>query len=153
MAVPARNITIIASNASKRLPDGITSYVYDPVKPEPPGLAKLLAACDASAARFLNPGHPYLEATRWANSRELVVVLYGHFDDPPSGGSHFNIGLTWMGVATRFRSSRERRSLISVGMTRIASKWTISREIGHLPLAGQRRGYGKSGLRGFHLGR
>ncbi len=49
-------------------------------------LAKLLVAGDPGAAQFLGVGHSYLQAKHWVNSRELLVVLYGHFDEPPQGG-------------------------------------------------------------------
>jgi hypothetical protein len=66
--------------------NGTLSYVYDGVTLQATDLAKLLVAGDPSAARFLNAGHSYLQAKRWLNSRELLVVLYGHFDEPPLGG-------------------------------------------------------------------
>jgi hypothetical protein len=62
------------------------SYVYDPVTLKATDLAKLLVAGDPGAAHFLGVGHSYLHAKRWLNSRELLVVLYGHFDEPPLGG-------------------------------------------------------------------
>src|SRR6266446_4185808 len=62
------------------------SYVYDPATLKPTDLAKLLVAGDPGAAQFLGVGHSYLQARRWVNSRELLVVLYGHFDEPPLGG-------------------------------------------------------------------
>src|SRR5229473_1581972 len=62
------------------------SYVYDPVSLKATDLAKLLVAGDPGAAQFLGVGHSYLQAKRWVNSRELLVVLYGHFDEPPLGG-------------------------------------------------------------------
>lgn len=62
------------------------SYVYDPVTLKATDLAKLLVAGDPGAAQFLGVGHSYLKARRWVNSRELLVVLYGHFDEPPLGG-------------------------------------------------------------------
>ena len=62
------------------------SYVYDPVKLKATDLAKLLVAGDPGAAQFFGVGHSYLHARRWLNSRELLVVLYGHFDEPPLRG-------------------------------------------------------------------
>lgn len=62
------------------------SYVYDPVTLKVTDLAKLLVAGDPGAAEFLGVGHSYLQARRWVNSRELLVVLYGHFDEPPPRG-------------------------------------------------------------------
>jgi hypothetical protein len=62
------------------------SYVYDPVTLKATDLAKLLVAGDPGAAQFLGVGHSYLHARRWVNSGELLVVLYGHFDEPPLGG-------------------------------------------------------------------
>ena len=62
------------------------SYVYDPITLKATDLAKLLVAGDPGAAEFLHVGHSYLHARRWVNSRELILVLYGHFDEPPLGG-------------------------------------------------------------------
>src|SRR5260370_26140930 len=62
------------------------SYVYDPVSLKATDLAKLLVAGDPGAAQFLGVGHSYLQARRWVSSRELLVVLYGHFDEAPLGG-------------------------------------------------------------------
>jgi len=62
------------------------SYVYNPVTLKATDLAKLLVAGDPGAAEFLGVGHSYLQARRWVNSRELLVVLYGHFDEPPPRG-------------------------------------------------------------------
>jgi hypothetical protein len=62
------------------------SYLYDPITLNATDLAKLLVAGDPGAAQFLGAGHSYLHAKRWVNSRELLVVLYGHFDEPPPRG-------------------------------------------------------------------
>jgi hypothetical protein len=62
------------------------SYVYDPATLKVTDLAKLLVAGDPGAAQFLGAGHSYLHAKRWVNSGELLVVLYGHFDEPPPRG-------------------------------------------------------------------
>jgi hypothetical protein len=62
------------------------SYVYDPKKLKTTDLARLLVAGDPGAAKFLGAGHSYLRAKHWVNSRELLVVLSGHFDEPPLGG-------------------------------------------------------------------
>ena|SRR5882672_1910207 len=70
------------------------SYVYDPVTLKVTDLAKLLVAGDPGAAQFLGVGHSYLQAKRWVNSRELLVVLYGHFDEPPLGGFTLQYRLT-----------------------------------------------------------
>jgi hypothetical protein len=59
------------------------SYVYNPATLKATDLAKLLVAGDPGAAQFLGVGHSYLHAKRWVNSRELLVVLYRHFDEPP----------------------------------------------------------------------
>jgi hypothetical protein len=49
-------------------------------------MAEVILAKSADVKRFLNAGHSYVQATRWVDSRELIVVLFGHFDDPPIGG-------------------------------------------------------------------
>lgn len=66
--------------------NGALSYVHDPVTLKTTDLAEVLVAGDPDAAQFLKAGHSYLEAKRWLNSRELLVVLYGHFDEPPPRG-------------------------------------------------------------------
>jgi len=62
------------------------SYVYDPLTLKVTDLAKLLVAGDPSAAQFLGVGHSYLQVRRWVSSRELLLVLFGHFDEPPLSG-------------------------------------------------------------------
>ncbi len=62
------------------------AYASNAVTLKATDLAKLLVAGDPGAAQFLGVGHSYLHAKRWVNSRELLVVLYGHFDEPPLGG-------------------------------------------------------------------
>jgi hypothetical protein len=48
-------------------------------------LARVVLIGDPGAAQFLNAGHSYLEAKRWVNSHELLVVLEGHNDGAPPG--------------------------------------------------------------------
>src|SRR5881296_2427021 len=61
-------------------------YVVDPITLKTTDLAKVIETEDAGMRRFLNAGHSYLRVKRWINSHELLVVLYGHFDDPPPRG-------------------------------------------------------------------
>src|SRR5258708_2573190 len=58
-------------------------YVYDPVTLKVTDLSKVLVARAPKTGECLEAGHSYLKAIRWINSRELIVVLYGHFDEPP----------------------------------------------------------------------
>jgi hypothetical protein len=69
--------------------------VYEPTTLKATDLADLLVAVDPSATQYLKAGHSYLQAKRWVNSGELLVALYGHFDDPPLGGFtlQYRIGL------------------------------------------------------------
>ena len=60
-------------------------YLYEPATLKETELAKVVLAGDPDAALFLNSGHSYLEAKRWINSRELLVVLEGHNDGSPPG--------------------------------------------------------------------
>jgi len=60
-------------------------YVYEPATLKETDLAKVVLAGDPDAAQFLNSGHSYLEAKRWINSHELLVVLEGHNDGSPPG--------------------------------------------------------------------
>src|SRR5260370_10484014 len=58
-------------------------YVYDPVTLKVTDLSKVLVAGAPKAGEYVGVGHSYLQAIRWINSRELTVVFYGHFDEPP----------------------------------------------------------------------
>jgi hypothetical protein len=60
-------------------------YIYEPATLKETDLAKVVLAGDPDAAQFLNSGHSYLEAKRWINSHELLVVLEGHNDGSPPG--------------------------------------------------------------------
>jgi hypothetical protein len=75
--------------------NGADSYVYDPITLKTIDLADPLAASDPHAAQFLRAGHSYLVAKRWLNSRELLVVLFGHFDELParSFNLRYRVGL------------------------------------------------------------
>jgi len=59
---------------------------YDTATLKTIDMAELLVARDAGVRRFLDAGHSYLQAKRWIDSHELLIVLFGHFDDPPLGG-------------------------------------------------------------------
>lgn len=61
-------------------------YIYEPATLKETDMAKVLVAGDPKAAEFLNVGHSYLNAKRWINSHELLVVLSGHTDEPPLRG-------------------------------------------------------------------
>lgn len=61
-------------------------YLYEPATLKETDLAKVVLAADPDAAQFLNSGHSYLEAKRWINSHDLLVVLEGHNDGSPPGG-------------------------------------------------------------------
>lgn len=63
--------------------NGSGSYVIDPATLEITDLSTIIANNDAEATQFLNAGHSYLQAKRWINSHELLVVLFGHFDESP----------------------------------------------------------------------
>ena len=60
-------------------------YVYDPTTLKEIDLAKVVLVRDPDAAQFLNAGHSYLNAKRWINSHELLIVLDGHNDGLPPG--------------------------------------------------------------------
>lgn len=61
------------------------SYLYDPTTLKETDLAKVILTAEPDAAQFLNAGHSYLNAKRWVNSHELLVVLEGHNDGLPPG--------------------------------------------------------------------
>jgi hypothetical protein len=66
--------------------NGSDSYVIDPASLKSTDLSTIVVKSDAEAAQFLKAGHSYVRAGRWLNSHELIVVLFGHFDDPPPRG-------------------------------------------------------------------
>jgi len=77
-----------ASNEARR-------YIIDPVTLKITDLAKVIEAGDTGVQQFLNAGHSYLKVKRSVNSHEVLVALYGHFDDPPPRGFtlQYRIGL------------------------------------------------------------
>jgi hypothetical protein len=66
--------------------DGESCTLYDPMTLRGVDMADVLVGANVDVKRFLKAGHSYLRATRWVDSHELIVVLFGHFDDPPGGG-------------------------------------------------------------------
>lgn len=66
--------------------DGESCSVYEPGIVSPTDIATILVAAYPGAKRFMHAGHSYVHAIEWADSYELIVVLFGHFDDPPLGG-------------------------------------------------------------------
>lgn len=66
--------------------NGALCYVYNPVDLKETDLTAAVTSGDAAAKKFLEAGHAYLNAKRWISSRELLVALWGHFDDPPARG-------------------------------------------------------------------
>jgi len=97
-----RNLTISWAPDSKSFfvndqygSNGALCYVYDPLSLKVTDLASLLARGDPNVTEFLKAGHSYLEAKRWVNSRELLVILFGHFDSPRSRGftMQYRVGL------------------------------------------------------------
>ncbi|MBZ5597380.1 MAG: hypothetical protein LAN83_03575 [Acidobacteriia bacterium] len=66
--------------------NGSLSYVIDPSTLKTVDLSKMITDNDADAKQFLKAGHSYLRAKHWLNSHELLVVLFGHFDEGPAHG-------------------------------------------------------------------
>jgi hypothetical protein len=66
--------------------NGSDSYVIDPASLKTTDLGTIIMDNDAEATQFLKAGHSYVRAKRWLNSHELLVVLFGHFDDSPPRG-------------------------------------------------------------------
>jgi hypothetical protein len=75
--------------------NGASCTVYDPATLKTIDIATVLTAREPGAKRFLDAGHAYLHVTYWINPHEFALVLFGHFDDPPSGGFtfHYRVGL------------------------------------------------------------
>ncbi len=63
--------------------NGSDSYVIDPASLKSTDLVTVIVDNNAEAAKFLKAGHSYVRAKSWLNSHELLVVLFGHFDDSP----------------------------------------------------------------------
>jgi len=63
--------------------NGSDSYVIEPTSLNTTDLGAVIVDSDAKAAQLLKAGHSYVRAKRWLNSHELIVVLFGHFDDSP----------------------------------------------------------------------
>lgn len=63
--------------------NGSDSYVIDAASLKTIDLATVLVDNDVGATQFLNAGHSYVRAKRWLSSHELLVVLFGHFDESP----------------------------------------------------------------------
>jgi hypothetical protein len=66
--------------------NGSASHLIEPATLKTTNLSTVIVDNDAEATRFLNAGHSYLQAKRWLNSHELLVVLFGHFDESPPHG-------------------------------------------------------------------
>lgn len=81
-APDSRHFFVNDANASNEA----RCYIIDPLTLKITDLAKVIEAGDTDFKQFLNAGHSYLKAKRWINSHVLLVVLYGHFDDPPPRG-------------------------------------------------------------------
>jgi hypothetical protein len=72
------------------------SYIYEAGSLKETDLAQVVLAQDPSAAQFLNSGHSFLEAKRWNNSQELLVILEGHNDGktPEAFTAVYDVGVT-----------------------------------------------------------
>jgi hypothetical protein len=66
--------------------DGESCSVYETATLKSVDIADVLLSANADVKWFLNAGHSYIQATRWVDADHLIVVLFGHFDDPPLGG-------------------------------------------------------------------
>jgi hypothetical protein len=62
--------------------NGSHSCVIDPASLNATDLGTIIVNNDAEAAQFLKSGHSYVRAKRWLDSHKLLVVVFGHFDDP-----------------------------------------------------------------------
>jgi len=61
--------------------NGTLAYIYDADNLKKTELAMLLEAADPKTTGLLKAGHSYLKAKRWLSSQDLLVILYGHFDE------------------------------------------------------------------------
>jgi hypothetical protein len=82
-------------------------YVYDAATLKATNLADVVVAKYASTRQYLTAGHSYLRARRWASSHELLVTLFGHFDEPPSRGFTLRYRVNLNGTVQRVSRSSE----------------------------------------------
>lgn len=87
--------------------DGADCSVFDPVTLKSTDIAELLVAKEAGIEKFLRAGHSYLEARHWIDSHDLLVVLFGHFDDPPLGGFTLRYRVDLMGRVHKLSQQSE----------------------------------------------
>jgi len=66
--------------------NGESCLVYEPAMLTTVDVATILLANDPEVKTFLDTGHSYVQATRWISAGKLLVVLFGHFNDPPARG-------------------------------------------------------------------
>lgn len=66
--------------------NGSDCYVIDPASLKTTDIRTIIVDQDAEVTEFLKAGHSYMRAKHWLNSHELLVVLFGHFDDSPPAG-------------------------------------------------------------------
>jgi len=62
---------------------GSSTYVVDAATLRITDVNPIIANSDEIATKMLNAGHSYVRTKGWLNSHVLVVILSGHFDEPP----------------------------------------------------------------------
>lgn len=89
--------------------DGSRCYVYDAVDLKVTDMAALLASGNSDATKFLKAGHSYLKAKSWISLRELLVILYGHFDNPPPKGFTIRYRVALIGRVQKLSQDSEEK--------------------------------------------
>lgn len=81
--------------------DGESCLVYELATLTTVDVATILLANDPEVKTFLRAGHSYVQATRWISTGKLIVVLFGHFNDPPARGFTLRYRVDLNGKAQR----------------------------------------------------
>lgn len=87
--------------------NGSLAYVIDPAALKTTDLGMIVTKNDARAKVFLRTGHSYLKAENWLSSHELLVILSGHFDDPPPRAFNIQYRVNLNGTARKVSQQPE----------------------------------------------
>lgn len=87
--------------------NGTECHIYEPSTLKAIDVADIVTARDPKATAYIGAGHSYVWAKRWITSRELLVVLSGHFDDPPFRGFTIKYRINVNGALRRLSQSQE----------------------------------------------
>ncbi len=66
--------------------NGSECFVIDPIMLKSTDIGTLISRHSVEAVQFLKAGHSYVRAKHWISSHELLVAVFGHFDEAPPRG-------------------------------------------------------------------